>query len=85
MAGKISGPLSDREHEVLEFLLDGHNNESIGNQLDITVNTVKRHLMAVFSKLGHKTRTELVIAVLKERHAIEIQKARNEAFDFQSN
>lgn len=43
--------LTEREREVLELLAEGLTNQQIGERLFISLNTVKRHLKAVFEKL----------------------------------
>ena len=48
--------LTDREREVLELLAEGLTNQQIGERLFISPNTVKRHLKAVFEKLGVSNR-----------------------------
>jgi len=49
--------LTDREREVLDLLAQGLTNKEIAEKLVITTNTVKRHLKAVFEKLGVHTRS----------------------------
>lgn len=49
--------LTDREREVLELLAKGLTNKEIAEKLVITTNTVKRHLKAIFEKLGVHTRS----------------------------
>ena len=49
--------LTDREHEVLDLLAQGLTNKEIAEKLFITTNTVKRHLKAIFEKLGVHTRS----------------------------
>jgi len=49
--------LTDREREVLDLLAQGLTNKEIAEQLVITSNTVKRHLKAIFEKLGVHTRS----------------------------
>jgi DNA-binding NarL/FixJ family response regulator len=61
-----------REREVLELLLGGHNDESISNQLGITLDTVKRHTHSLYRKHAVSSRLELAVTVLKQRHADEI-------------
>jgi DNA-binding CsgD family transcriptional regulator len=84
---KLSAKLTDREKEVVDLVIESHNNESIGNQLDISVETVKRHLYNIFVKLSVVSRTELAVTILNRRHAVELaEAARSYAFvDFQSN
>lgn len=67
--------LSPRQIEVLLLLCDGHTNESIGNQLDITQDTVRDHLTRAMKRWECHTRIELAVkyvtrkyeALLKER------------------
>jgi len=49
--------LTRREREVLELLAQGMTNKEIAEALVITTNTVKRHLKAIFRKLGVHTRS----------------------------
>jgi len=49
--------LTDREREVLDLLAQGLTNKEIAEKLVITTNTVKRHLKAIFEKLGVHTRS----------------------------
>ncbi len=48
--------LTEREREVLELVAKGMTNKEIAGALVITPNTVKRHLKAIFEKLGIHTR-----------------------------
>ncbi len=53
-------PLSTREHEILRLLAAGHPNRAIAEQLFITVDTVKRHVSHVFTKMVVTNRTQAV-------------------------
>jgi len=52
--------LSDRQREVLTYLLQGKPNKTISTKMDISQNTVKAHLSAIFRTLGARNRTEAV-------------------------
>jgi DNA-binding NarL/FixJ family response regulator len=57
--------LTDREQEVLHWLVQGASNEAIAQELFITVATVKAHLTAIFEKLEVKSRTQAIVKALK--------------------
>ena len=48
--------LTPRERDALELLAQGKSNREIADAMVITPNTVKRHLKAIFAKLGVHTR-----------------------------
>jgi DNA-binding CsgD family transcriptional regulator len=52
--------ISSREQDVVLLVLDGYNNTQIGEQLYISVNTVKTHLRNIYSKFDVKSRYELI-------------------------
>jgi LuxR family maltose regulon positive regulatory protein len=52
--------LSKREIEVLHLLADGCSNKEIASRLTISVGTVKRHVVHIFSKLNADNRTQAV-------------------------
>jgi DNA-binding NarL/FixJ family response regulator len=52
--------LSDRQREVLTYLLQGKPNKTISDNMKISQNTVKAHLSAIFRTLGARNRTEAV-------------------------
>jgi DNA-binding NarL/FixJ family response regulator len=57
--------LTEREQEVLHWLVQGASNEEIAAHLFISVATVKAHLTAIFNKLGVTSRTQAIIRSLK--------------------
>ncbi|AFZ24167.1 response regulator containing a CheY-like receiver domain and an HTH DNA-binding domain [Cylindrospermum stagnale PCC 7417] len=57
--------LTEREREVLNWLVQGASNEQIAGHLYITVATVKAHLTAIFEKLGVTSRTQAIVKALK--------------------
>ena len=54
--------LTVRQRDVLHLLLKGLPNKLIARQLEISDNTVKLHVRAVFAALGVHSRTQAVIA-----------------------
>ncbi len=55
--------LSNREREVLEGLLRGARPRAIGEQLGISVHTVRNHVKAIYRKLGVHSRVELLLQI----------------------
>lgn len=56
---------TEREQEVLEWLVQGESNETIAQHLYITVATVKAHLTSIFEKLNVRSRSQAIIKALK--------------------
>jgi len=52
--------LSEREREVLQLLAHGVSNQEIAQELVIAIDTVKRHVSHIFSKLGVNNRVQAV-------------------------
>lgn len=57
--------LTEREQEVLHWLVQGAANDEIAQRLYITVATVKAHLTAIFEKLSVTSRTQAIVKALK--------------------
>lgn len=51
-------PLSAREIEVLQLVAEGLSNREIGEQLFLSLDTVKGHNRSIYAKLGVKNRTQ---------------------------
>lgn len=56
----IFEPLTERELEVLQLLVDGFSNPEIAHELVISVGTVKWHNRQIYSKLYVKSRTQAI-------------------------
>lgn len=59
------GSLSAREVEVMKLIAQGMTNYEITSSLGVSLTTVKRHLMEIFSKLGAGSRTEALAISLR--------------------
>jgi DNA-binding NarL/FixJ family response regulator len=57
--------LSQRENEVLYWLVQGASNDEVAKQLYISVATVKAHLTNIFLKLQVTSRTQAIVAAIK--------------------
>jgi DNA-binding CsgD family transcriptional regulator len=58
--------LSQRETEVLQWLMQGKDNKHIAVQLSIKVGTVRKHLENIYIKLGVGSRTEAISYALEK-------------------
>lgn len=58
--------LTDREHQVLQYICDGLNNTEISKLLDVSINTVKVHVSSIIQKLGVDDRTQVVVKALNK-------------------
>lgn len=54
-------PLSPREEEVVQLLLQGKGNKLIASALDISVSTVEFHLKNIYAKYQVGSRVELIL------------------------
>lgn len=64
------GDLTPREKEVKELVIEGMGNKDIGNTLNLSINTVKHHLVCIYSKehiVGHGQRIKLVMKALANK------------------
>ncbi len=59
-------PLSDREMEVLSWVVKGNSNKEIASRLGISQQTVKNHVTSILRKFGVEDRTQAVVLALKQ-------------------
>jgi DNA-binding NarL/FixJ family response regulator len=59
--------LTEREHEVLALLAKGFMYKEIGDQLGISLHTVRGHVHLVYEKLHVQSRTEAVLKYLGQK------------------
>jgi len=69
-----TNPLSKREWEVLELLLEGKSNKLIAASLDISERTVEFHLKNIYTKYQVNSRLELVLKLVNLTGKLEIEK-----------
>lgn len=63
---KLVSPLSMREKEILLELAQGIDSKEIGNRLNISMETVKRHRKNMLAKTGSKNASEMVLKALRK-------------------
>jgi DNA-binding NarL/FixJ family response regulator len=61
------GDLTEREKDVLEYIVKGFGDKEIARNLFISVNTVRTHVERIFMKLGVSDRKELIVKMLREK------------------
>lgn len=66
--------LSEREREVIKYIVEGLSNIEIGERLFVCEKTVKFHLSRIYKKLGVKGRPQLIVEYYKN----ELSKARSD-------
>ena len=59
--GSLGSPLTRRELEILSQLSNGLSNFEISKNLNISENTVKKHISNIFIKINVKDRTQAII------------------------
>lgn len=62
---KLPEGLTKREQEVLLLMTKGLSNKQIGNELCLSLDTVKTHVRNIFKKLEVEDRIEAVVKVLR--------------------
>jgi two-component system nitrate/nitrite response regulator NarL len=58
---ELSEPLTPREREVLDLLVEGLSNKGIAARLGISEHTAKFHVNAILGKLGAQSRSEAIV------------------------
>jgi len=53
-------PLTAREQEVLDLIVDGLSNQAIADRLILSIGTVKAYTSVIYRKLGVNSRTQAV-------------------------
>ncbi len=57
----VEEQLTQREHEILQLIVDGLSNKEIAHFLTLTLSTVKWHVNQIYSKLGVRSRVQAII------------------------
>jgi pimeloyl-ACP methyl ester carboxylesterase/DNA-binding CsgD family transcriptional regulator len=61
LGGTPLDELTTREHEVLELVAQGLDNDAIGKQLHISKRTARNHVSAILAKLGATSRAQAIV------------------------
>ena len=65
--GADDARLTDREKQVVEFVVRGYSNKETAEGLSIAVKTVESHRRRIMDRLGLRSRAELVHYAIQER------------------
>jgi pimeloyl-ACP methyl ester carboxylesterase/DNA-binding CsgD family transcriptional regulator len=63
--GTPESPLTEREREVLRLVAAGQSNKEIAFQLTVSLNTVERHLVNIYTKIGARGRADATAYALR--------------------
>ncbi|MEY8356714.1 helix-turn-helix transcriptional regulator [Lachnospiraceae bacterium 54-53] len=58
--------LTKREQTILKMLMEGKDSNKLGEELSISINTLKKHILNIYRKLGVKNRVQL-FKMIKEK------------------
>ena len=64
---KAIAKLTDRQMEILTSVAEGQSNSDIAKQLGLSEITIKKHLSAIFERLGVANRSEAVALALRRQ------------------
>lgn len=62
-----AGLLTQREHQIMNFVAEGQIDRKIAQELHLQVSTVKRHLHNIYTKLGVRNRVEAINRISLKR------------------
>jgi DNA-binding NarL/FixJ family response regulator len=60
-------PLTEREHQILELIVDGLSNVEIAERVYLSENTVKKHVHNILEKFHSNNRVEAAVYAVRER------------------
>jgi DNA-binding NarL/FixJ family response regulator len=56
-------PLSSRETDIARLIYEGHTNQQMADALEVSVNTIKTHILNLYQKLDVHSRSQLLAAL----------------------
>src|SRR5262249_51851944 len=78
--------LTQREHEILQLIIEGLSNKEIAQKLTVTLSTVKWYVNQIYGKLGVRSRVQAIVRarelnlLVKPGDAIEVVPVATEDF-----
>ncbi len=67
------GPITPREREVAELIVEGLSNEQIAQRLVLTPGTVANHVAHILSKLGLQSRVQIAVRIAGQKSSSQSQ------------
>ena len=64
---KVDPHLTEQEIKLLRLLADGYSYQACGNQLSVSVNTIRNYIRSIYDKLHVHSRSEAVTKALRSR------------------
>jgi DNA-binding NarL/FixJ family response regulator len=64
--GEYREPLTEREHQILEFLVEGLSNAEIAEKAYLSENTIKKHVRSILEKFHSNNRVGAVVYAIRE-------------------
>lgn len=64
---KLDQHLTDQEIRLLRLLAEGRSYQSCGNQLNVSLNTIRNYIRSIYDKLHVHSRSEAVTKALRGR------------------
>jgi DNA-binding NarL/FixJ family response regulator len=59
--------LSEREKQVLQYLVEGYSYKMIANEMFIAIDTVRSHIKKIYEKLHVNSKSEAVAKAFKDK------------------
>lgn len=66
LSEKAFKPLSEREFEVLKFIVMGKSNTEIAEELFISVHTAKAHVCSILQKMSVEDRVQAAVKAVRQ-------------------
>jgi DNA-binding NarL/FixJ family response regulator len=60
--------LTRRERELLAEIIEGRTNKAIADKYGVSEQTVRNQLSVLFEKFGVRTRLELAVVAIRQKH-----------------
>jgi NarL family two-component system response regulator LiaR len=64
-ARAIRAALTERELQIFTLLASGHSNQQIGDQLELSANTIAKHLTSILAKLHLENRIQAAVQAVR--------------------